>query len=125
MARRRYWFVPREVIRARNEAKDDRIVGLLSPRYLMGFIRHQRPMQGLESNIGDWPNGKKDYADSFASALTLLGESGALVIPEEERNAGEYAPLEQPLPPVYQTVSNYITRGGPIADKLRTRYPVS
>jgi len=124
MARRRYWFVPQPVIRGNKVTKDDRIVGLLSPRYLTGFLRHLRPLPSLEGNIADWPNGKKDYADAGASALQLLGESGALVIPEDERNKGEYAPLETVLPPVYSTVNRYITRGGPLVDKLRTRYPV-
>lgn len=124
MATRRYWFVAQPVIRGNKVTKDDRIVGLLSPRYLAGFLRHLRPLSGVEGNIADWPNGKKDYADALASALSLLGESGALVIPEDERNAGEYAPIETTLPPVYSTVNRYITRGGPVADKLRTRYPV-
>lgn len=125
MARRRYWFVPVPVTRGSKVTKDDRIVGLLSPRYLAGFLRHLRPLPSLEGNIGDWPNGKKDYADAGASALTLLGESGALVIPEEERNAGEYAPVETALPPVFSTVNRYITKGGPKRDLMRTRYPVS
>lgn len=125
MAKRRYWFVAQPIVRGSKVTKDDRIVGLLSPRYLAGFLRHLRPLPGLESNIGDWPNGKKDYADAGASALQLLGETGALVIPEAEREAGEYAPVEQTLPPVYNTVSGYITRGGPVQDKIRQRYPVS
>lgn len=124
MAKRRYWFVPQPVVRGSKVTKDDRIVGLLSPRYLAGFLRHLRPFNGIESNIADWPNGKKDYADALASALALLGESGALVIPEDERNAGEYAPVETVLPPVFSTVNRYITKSGPVAEKFRTRYPV-
>jgi hypothetical protein len=124
MARRRYWFVAQPIVRGSKVTKDDRIVGLLSPRYLLGFLRHLRPLNGLESNLADWPNGKKDYADAGASALALLGETGALVIPEEERNAGEYAPVESVLPPVYSTVNRYIMKSGPLAEKMRTRYPV-
>jgi hypothetical protein len=123
MARRRYWFVPQPVVRGSKVTKDDRIVGLLSPRYLGGWLRHLRPFDGLESNIADWPNGKKDYADAAASAIALLGETGALVIPEEERNAGEYAPREAVLPPAYTTVNRYILRGGAVQNKLRIRYP--
>lgn len=125
MAKRRYWFVAQPVVRGSKITKDDRIVGLLSPRYLAGFLRHLRPLPGLEGNISDWPNGKKDYADAGASALALMGESGALVIPEEERNAGEYAPHEQALPPIFSTVNRYITKRGPVGDRLATRYPVS
>jgi len=125
MARRRYWFVAAPIVRGSKVTKDDRIVGLLSPRYLTGFLRHLRPLPSLESNIADWPNGKKDYADAGASALALMGETGALVIPEDERNAGEYAPVEQVLAPIYSTVNRYILRGGPVQDKIRTRYPIS
>lgn len=125
MAKRRYWFVAQPVVRGSKVTKDDRIVGLLSPRYLAGFLRHLRPLPGLEGNIADWPNGKKDYADAGASALALMGESGALVIPEEERNKGEYAPVEEALPPIFSTVNRYITRHGAVGDKLATRYPVS
>jgi hypothetical protein len=124
MARRRHWFVVQEVVRGNKVTKDDRVVGMLSPRYLTGFLRHLRPFEGVESNIADWPNGKKDYADAAASALTLLGESGGMVIPEMEREAGEYAPLEQTLPPAYRSVSNYIVKGTPRSDRLSTRYPV-
>lgn len=123
MAQKRYWFVISAVNRGSKENKSRRILGLLSPRYMNGMIRHLRPFTGLESNISDWPNGKKDYADSFASALTLLGESGALVIPQDERMKGDYAPLPNVLPPVYNSVSNYIVRGK-TATRLATRYPV-
>jgi hypothetical protein len=124
MARRKHWFVAQEIVRGTHVTKDDRVVGLLSPRYLLGVLRHLRPLGGIEGNIADWPNGKKDYADAGASALALLGESGAMVIPEVEREKGEYAPLEQTLPPVYNTVNNHIIRGTGRGDRLRLRYPV-
>jgi len=123
MAAQRYWFVIQSIIRGPKENKDRRVLGLLSPRYMNGRIRHLRYMPGLEANIGDWPNGKKDFADAFASALTMLGESGAMVIPEAERKQGEYAPLPQHLPPAYSSVSNYIVRNSPTA-KMARRYPV-
>lgn len=123
MAEKRYWFVVQAVNRGHKENKARRILGLLSPRYMNGMIRHLRPLSGLESNIADWPNGKKDYADAFASALTLLGESGALVIPEAERQKGDYAPQADVLPPAFQTVSGCIVRGKS-ANRLATRYPV-
>lgn len=123
MARRRHFFVIQPVVRGSKQTKDDRILAMLSPRYMNGYIRHLRPLLNLESNIADWPNGKKDFADAFASAMTLLGESGGLVIPEEERMKGEYAPLPETLPPVYTTVSGMIVRGKH-ASRLATRYPV-
>lgn len=124
MAKKRYWFKIEAITRGPKEAKNERILGLLSPRYLGGAIRHLRPLPGLESNIGDWPNGKKDFADAFASALSLLGESGAMVIPEAEREKGEYAPLEQTLPPAFTTVSGMLVRG-PTIERMTRRYPVS
>ena len=122
MAVKRYWFVIQGVVRGSKENKERRILGLLSPRYMNGRIRHLRPLSGLESNIADWPNGKKDYADAFASALTMLGESGAMVIPVEEREDGDYAPLQTVLPPAYATVSNHIIRGSAI-QRNASRYP--
>lgn len=122
MASKRYWFVIQSVVRGSKENKDRRILGLLSPRYMNGRIRHLRPMPGLETNIADWPNGKKDYADAFASALTLLGESGAMVIPMDERETGDYAPLPSRLPPAYSTASGYIIKGSPAA-RNASRYP--
>lgn len=122
MAAKQHWFIVKSVIRGSKENKDRRILGLLSPRYLVSRIRHLRPLPGLESNIADWPNGKKDFADAFASALTLLGESGAMVIPQEEREKGEYAPQPQALPPAFQTVSGMIIKGSR-ANRLATRYP--
>lgn len=123
MALKRYWFVISPVTRGSKENKDRRILGLLSPRYMNGQIRHLRPLPALEGNILDWPNGGKDYADAFASGLTLVGETGALVIPQAEREKGDYAPLPSVLPPVYQTVSNMIVRN-PAATKMQSRYPV-
>lgn len=124
MAEQRYFFHIVPIVQGSKVRKDDRIVGLLSPRYLLGRIRHLRPFPGVEGNIADWPNGKKDHADAFSMALTLMGETGAMVIPEDEREKGEYAPLEGPLPPAYRTVSNYIVRGSPRANRMATRYPV-
>lgn len=122
MAAKGYWFIIEGVVRGSKDNKDRRILGLLSPRYMSGRIRHLRPFSGLESNIADWPNGKKDYADAFASALTLMGETAAMVIPIEERNKEEYAPLPPALPPAFTTVSGMIVRGGTAA-RNDSRYP--
>jgi len=121
MARRKYWFIVQPVVRGSKEIKDVRIVSLLSPRYMNGFIRHLRPLPGLEGNLADWPNGKKDHADAFASALTLIGESGGLVIPQEEREKGDYAPIETQLPPAYNSVSGMIVTGA--GARNASRYP--
>jgi hypothetical protein len=122
MAAKGYWFIVKGIVRGSKENKDRRVLGLLSPRYMNGRIHHLRPLPGIESNIADWPNGKKDFADAFASALTMLGESGAMVIPEAERNKGEYAPLPNALPPAFHTVTGLIVKGSRLANAA-TRYP--
>lgn len=112
MAKKQLFFHIEDVKRGSDEVKDTRIIGVLSPRYANGFIKHLRPLAGLEANLLDWPNGGKDYADAASSALVLLGESQMLAIPEEMLGKDEYAPLPQALPPAFRTVSGYITRGG-------------
>jgi hypothetical protein len=124
MARKQYFFHIQPVVRGSHEAKTARIVGMLSPRYLSGFIKHAKPLAGLEANILDWPNGGMDYADAAASALVLLGESQMLATPKAVLGTGEYAPLPQVLPPVYRSVTNHIVRSGrPVHLDPNSRYP--
>lgn len=123
MIKRRYFFAITPIVQGSDVRKDDRIVGVLSPRYMNGMIRHLRPLPNLEGNLGDWPNGKKDYADASSMAMTLMGESAGLVIPTEERNIGDYAPLPNILPPVFQTASNHIIRDGGASSRFARRYP--
>jgi len=126
MAQKQYFFHIEGVRRGSDEVKETRIVGMLSPRYSNGFIKHLRPLPGLEGNLLDWPNGGKDYADAAASALVLLGESQMLAIPEEALGKGDYAPLPTSLPPAFRSVSGYITRGGPRGSlDPAVRYPIS
>jgi hypothetical protein len=127
MARRQMFFVIVPILQGARVTKDDRIVGILSPRYMNGYIRHLRPFPLLEGNLADWPNGKKDFADAGAMALSLLGESSGLAMPEEAKDTGDYAPLNEPLPPAFRTVSNMIVRGAPLRagqrDLSRYGYP--
>lgn len=101
MARRQKFFEIEPIIQGAAQRKDDRIVGILAPRYSNGYIKHRRPLAGLEGNLLDWPNGKKDYADAAAMALTLLGETAMLVMPEDAITQDEYEPLDAALPPLY------------------------
>lgn len=120
MARRGLFFTITPIIQGSKTRKDDRITGVLSPRYMNGYIRHLRPLPKLEGNLADWPNGKKDFADAAAMSLTLLGESAGLVLPDDQKKPEDYGPLPQALPPVYRTVNNYISTGR--ADKFKGRY---
>lgn len=113
MGRRGYFFHITPIVQGSKVSKDDRIVGTLSPRYSNGYIRHLRPLPNLEGNLADWPNGKKDYADAAAMALTLLGESQMLVIAEAQEAGlvAEQEPLETLPPPLWHTAGNFVLRG--------------
>lgn len=102
MARRQRFFEITPIIQGAQQRKDDRIVGILAPRYANGYICHRRPFVGLEGNLLDWPNGKKDYADAAAMALQLLGESQWLASPGDAITQDQYAPLDAALPPLYE-----------------------
>ncbi len=101
MARRQRFFEIEAIIQGAAQRKDDRIVGILAPRYANGYIKHRRAFPGLEGNLLDWPNGKKDYADAAAMALTLLGETQWLVSPGDAITQDQYEPLDAALPPLY------------------------
>lgn len=123
MAKRKYFFHITPIVQGKHDNKILRVEGMLSPRYTNGFLRHLRPLAGIEGNLADWPNGKKDYADALTMALKLLGETQMMALPEGEEhdNTGDYAPQENVLPPAYNTVSNYIIPGS--GHPHDTRYP--
>lgn len=52
--------------------KDERILGILQPRYANAYIVHSRRFVLLEQQLLDYPNGKKDYPDVLAMCITLL-----------------------------------------------------
>jgi hypothetical protein len=101
MARRQKFFVIEPIFQGPDLRKEERIVGILAPRYSNGYIKHRRPLPGLEGNLLDWPNGKKDYADAAAMALSLLGESQMLAAPEGSITQDQYEPLVPALPDMY------------------------
>lgn len=101
MARRQRFFEIEAILQPAKTRKGDRILGLLAPRYANGYIKHRRPFPGLEGNLLDWPNGKMDYADATAMALTMLGETAMLVSPGDAITQDQYAPIDSALPPLY------------------------
>ena len=123
MAARQLFFYITPIKQGSEDRKHGRISGMLSPRYSNGYLRHLRPLSGIENNLADWPNGKVDYADAAAMALSLLGETAMLRM---EGAMDPEPPLElaQAMPEVYHTVSNYIVRGGGADARRRNRYPV-
>jgi hypothetical protein len=68
-------------------------------------------LPGLEGNLADWPNGKKDYADAAAMALTLLGETQILAADPDFLVAPEFEALPDVVPPIYTTEGRYILAG--------------
>lgn len=125
MARRQLFFHLTPIQQGSEDRKHARITGMLSPRYSNGYLRHLRPLAKLEGQLADWPNGKIDYPDAAAMALSLLGESAGLLMPgalDEEPTQDLGLEL---MPEVYNTVSNYIVRRSPEDLRRATRYPVS
>lgn len=57
--------------------KDERILGILAPRYAAGYITHQRRFPDLELQLIEYPNEKKDGPDVIAMAVELLDPSAA------------------------------------------------
>lgn len=110
MARRKHFFHITPVRHGSKQSKAARIIGTLSPRYANNFIRHHRPLHKLESNLLDWPNGRKDFADAASMALNLLGETVGLVM----ENALEDLPAFQQdrLPAALPQVGNYFVGSG-------------
>lgn len=98
MARRQRFFSIVPIVQGPEKNKDDRISGILQPRYANGYVRHAKPLPVLESQLQDFPNGKKDYADATAMMFALLGETQALAAPAGSIGRDEYEPLPD-LPP--------------------------
>jgi hypothetical protein len=70
MFRRKFYFEIQRITHSQN--KIERVEGVLQPRYASGFITHQRPFPELETQLLDWPRGKKDFPDAEAMAIALL-----------------------------------------------------
>jgi len=52
--------------------KDERVEGILVPRYTARVISHQRAFPQYEAQLLDWPKGKKDGPDVVAMAISML-----------------------------------------------------
>lgn len=74
--------------------KTERVEGILQPRYSAGYVRHQKRFPELETQLLDWPLGKKDFPDATAMAVSLLDDV-ASVAGGEKIGEDEMAPLEE------------------------------
>jgi hypothetical protein len=68
--------------------KITRVEGILAPRYSSGYISHQRNFPELETQLDDWPQGKKDAPDVVAMAIMLLQPYAALAFEPDEDESG-------------------------------------
>lgn len=74
--------------------KEERVEGVLQPRYAAGYIIHLRNFPALESQLLDWPNGKKDMPDALAMAITLLDPYAANAAGEHDLGQDTQPPLD-------------------------------
>lgn len=95
MVRENYYF---EIVKHNpGEDKVVRIEGVLQPRYANGFISHQRRFPKLESQLLDWPYGKRDWPDALAMMIAQLQPDLPLVAVANGQDlaADSYPPLEE------------------------------
>ena len=93
MFRAKHYFEIQK-IESHKGKKDPRILGILSPRYANQFITHQKHFLLLNTQLLDFPNGKKDLPDCLAMGITLLDDYAPLAgtgDPTED----EYEPLDK------------------------------
>ncbi|KKL13145.1 hypothetical protein LCGC14_2528700, partial [marine sediment metagenome] len=96
MARHKYFF---EVIKVTNtQHKDERIRGILAPRFAAGYVSFDYPMRDLTEELLDYPSGLKDGPDALAGAIALLDDYAGVAYPEDP-SEDQYQPLEQILGP--------------------------
>lgn len=83
MARKGVWF---EIAGVQHKTrKEDRILGILVPRYANGYIRHTRAFPELETQMLDFRRGadqKDDYVDAQAGSIGLLDPYAIVASPE-------------------------------------------
>lgn len=120
MAHRQKFFMIQAIVQGSAISKDQRILGILQARYHSGYVKHHRRFGQLETQLLDYPNGKKDYADAEAMAFALLGETQMLAAPPDSLiTQDEFEPIDSVLPPLYEN-SNFVFDGGP--DPRKGRY---
>lgn len=95
MFREKFYFEIEPITHGRQD-KGERVEGILQPRYASGYITHSRRFPELETQLLDWPNGKKDFPDALAMAVKLLDDTAYTAGQEDGQSSAEdmYAPLE-------------------------------
>lgn len=78
--------------------KEERILGILQPRYAAGYISHVRHFPKLEAQLLDFRPGVEqhdDYPDSLAGAIALLDPYAAHAVGDTDLAEDEMPPLEE------------------------------
>lgn len=91
MFRKKRYFEITPIVHASNTKKEDRISGILQPRYSAGYVRHAKRFPESEAQLLDFPNGKLDRIDADSMAVGLLDPHAAMAIPDDhDPEADEY-----------------------------------
>ncbi len=96
MFRKKYYFEITPM--THTQRKEERIEGILQPRYASGYMRHVKRFPKLEEQLLDWPNGERDHPDALAMAVALLDpHAPSAAMGEDGKDLGEdeYEPLEK------------------------------
>lgn len=94
MFRKKHYFEVESITHTSSQKKHDRVEGVLQYRYSNGYVHHQRHFPELETQLMDWPNGKKDAPDSLAMAIKLLDDFAG-VAGSDDPEEDEYKPLDE------------------------------
>lgn len=92
MARKHYFFECHAITHSSQTHKDTRILGILQGRYAAGYVRHARRFLEYETQLLDFPLGKKDGPDAVAMAISLLDDFAMLALPPEVNPMAEEMP---------------------------------
>lgn len=78
-----------------SQKKEERIEGILQPRYANGYVLHAEKFHKLETQLLDWPKGGMDWPDALAMAVALLDPyAAAAADPTVDLGDDEYTELE-------------------------------
>jgi hypothetical protein len=89
MFRKKQYFEITGITHASNITKEQRIQGILQPRYAAGYIRHVRRFPESEAQLLDFPNGRLDRIDADSMAVSLLDPHAAQAAPEDKDLAAD------------------------------------
>ena len=105
MFRHNYYF---EVVPVTHHTKkEERIMGILQPRYAAGYIAHIRRFPELEAQLLDFRPGIEqhdDYIDSEAGAIALLDPYAAHAVGEVDLAEDEMPPLLEEIGGEYSVI---------------------